>query len=171
MSHVTTWRYELPSIPHGDSWSIVFIDSTGCVAICSDYGDWCHRWQTRYCGYSDFRDFLVSAGSDYVANKLGSGRREELKVYAGSATRKNIRQHIRERRRSGYLSKEQARGEWELAGSDIEDGLTGFGEWLQQTSFSDAYELAIYRMSFGLEHWSTVSFPRLKAMLRAELVA
>lgn len=170
---VTTWRYVLPSLPDGkDSWSIVFVDSTGCVAVLSDYGDWCYRWQTRHCGHNDFRDFLCRLDSDYVARKLGLGRKEELQVYDGEATRKNIRRRICESRRDGSLSRRVARAEWDLAGGDIEDnGLVGFHEWYQHTTFSDAYDFAIYRMSHGLHHWVTVSFPRLKDMLRAELAA
>lgn len=170
---VTTWRYVLPSLPKGeDSWSIVFVDSTGCVAVLSDYGDWCYRWVTKHCGFDDFRKFLVQADWGYVAMKLGLGREDALRVYDGEATRKNIRRRIREARRDGSLSKKQARDEWELAGSDIEDnGLVGFHEWYQHTKFSDAYECAVYRMSHGLHHWVTVSFPRLKEVLRAELAA
>lgn len=170
---ITTWRYSLPSLPGGeDSWSIVFVDSTGCVAVLSDYGDWCFRWQQRHCGHDDVRDFLWRLDADYLARKLGMGRKEELQVYDGEATRKRIREHICQYRRSGSLSKEVAREEWELAGNDLEDnGEVGFHEWYLNTSFSDAYEMASYRMSHGLHHWATVSFLRLKTLLLAELEA
>jgi hypothetical protein len=173
LPRITTWRYCLPALPGGgDSWSIIFLDSTGCVAVCSDYGDWCYRWQTRYCGHDDFRQFLAHADSGYVAHKLGCGRREELQVYDGEATRKHIQRYICERRREGGLSKEEARHEWALAGSDLEDnGQVGFHEWYLQTEIGDAYEFAVYRMSHGLHHWMTVSFRRLQGILRAQLAA
>jgi len=169
--NVTTWRYHLPSLPDWkDTWSIVFVDSTGCVAICSDHGSWCYRWDVKHSGHDDFREFLLRADGDYVARKLGQGRKEELEVYDGERTLKNIRWHILQDRRHGDLTKEQARKEWELAGSEVEDnGIVGFHEWYQRTSYADAYEFARYRMSYGLQHWTKVSFLRLKEAIRAEL--
>jgi len=172
MGGVVTWRYVLPSLPEGrDSWSIVFVDSTGCVAVLSDYGDWCYRWVTKHCGFDDFRKFLAQAETDYVARKLGGGRRGDLEVYDGHATAKNIRERICSYRRDGTFSREKARHEWNLVGSDVEDNTIGFHDWYMHTSFDCSYEFAIYRMSESLKHWATVSFPRLQELLRAELAS
>ncbi len=168
---VTTYRYHLPPLPKfHDSWSIVFVDSTGCVAVCSDHGDWCYRWNVQHCGHSDFREFLLGADWHYIANKLGGGRREELRVYDGEETRKRIQRYICETRRERDLSKAQARHEWELADSSVEDdGEVGFNRWLEDTRLEEAYEFAAYRMSRGLEHWAKISLPRLQDAIRAEL--
>lgn len=171
MSATTTWRYYLPALPdYSDSWSIVFVDSTGCVAVCSDYGDWCHRWVTKYTGCADFRDFFVDSGADYVASKFGGGRRYELDVLDGDATRRRIRRDICERRRQGGLSREEARVEWELCDSVVE-GDREFSLWLRDTRLDDAFELAVHTMAGGLKHWVTVSLPRLQQMIREQLAA
>jgi hypothetical protein len=168
---VSTYRYHLPSLPDWrDSWSIVFVDSTGTVAVCSDYGDWCYRWSVQHCGHSDFREFLLQADWHYVATKFGSGRREELKVYDGEETRKRIQSYILKTRRELGLSKSQARHEWALANSSVEDdGEVGFHHWIAETRIEEAFEFGVYRMSRGLEHWAKISFPRLQDAIRAEL--
>lgn len=166
---IQTWRYYLPALEdHTDSWSIVFVDSTGCVAVCSDYGDWCYRWVTRYTGCADFRDFLVDVGADYVASKFGGGRRHELDVLDGDATRTSIRREICAQRRRGSLSREVARAEWERCDS-IVDGEVEFHDWLRETNLDDAYEYAVHTMASGIKHWVTVSLPRLQAMIRKQL--
>ena len=167
----TTWRYALPSLPAGtDSWSIVFVDSTGAVAVLSDYGNWCYRWVTEHTGFRDFREFLVQADWDYVARKLGSGRREDLSVYDGNATSVAIRAHVATARRDGSLSAEDAATEWALAkDSELEDSIVGFHDWYRETSLPNPYEFAVYRMDHGLKHWATVSLPRLQEAIREEL--
>ncbi len=167
----TTWRYQLPALPDGsDSWSIVFIDSTGCVAVLSDYGTWCFRWVTAHTGFPDFRQFFESTGPDYVAGKFGMGKKEELQVYDGQETFEKIREHIRTERRAQRLSHEDALREWEIA-SSVEDDIVGFYDWYRETSFESAHEFAVYRMSYGLKHWVTVALPRLQELLRKELEA
>jgi hypothetical protein len=170
--HVTTtWRYVLPALADGsDSWSIVFVDSTGAVAVLSDYGNWCYRWLTAHTGFRDFREFLVQVDWDYTARKLGSGRREDLSVYDGDATFVAIRAYIVTARREGTLDAEEAQKEWRLADdSGLESNLVGFHEWYQQTSLPSPYEFAVYRMDHGLKHWATVSLPRLQELIRADL--
>jgi hypothetical protein len=164
---IKTWRYYLPeSRELRDGWSIVFVDSTGCVAVCSDYGDWCYRWVTRHTGCEDFRDFFVSTTADYVASKFGGG----LRVLDGDATRDNIRKDICERRRRQSLARDEARAEWELCDSVV-DGELEFQLWRRETELPDSYEMAVHTVESGLKHWTTVSLPRLQAMMREQLAA
>ncbi len=164
---IVTWRYYVPSLEDGtDSWSIVFIDSTGVVAVCSDYGDWCYRWVTRYTGSEDFRDFFVGRGSDYVASKLSSGRRDG-EVFDEDTTRANVRREILTLRRDRTLSAEEARDEWDRSGGI--DGELGFQDFLGDTDLADMYECAASCMAGGLKHWVTVSLPRLQQLIREQL--
>lgn len=52
-------------------WATIIIRPNGQIFINSDYGDWCFWWN----GFGkDFKQFLISLNSDYLASKLGSNR-------------------------------------------------------------------------------------------------
>ena len=168
MSTVKTWRYSLPGQKEPyDSWTIAFIDSTGCVAILSDYGDWCYRWSTPNTGKDDFRKFFVGIDASYAAGKLA--RQEDRSVFDGAATRERIRKDILRDRRDLSLTAEQAREEWDLVDTIDDDNECSFGEYLQNTELQDVFEYAAHRLASGLRHWVTVSLPRLQQMIREEL--
>lgn len=164
---VTTWRYTLNSCDNPrDSWSIVFVDSTGCFSVLSDHGDWAYRWVTQHTGQDDFRKFLVQIDSNYLARKIG--RAEDNAVFDGDRTRQDLRKQVIELRREGRWTRDRARREWDLVG-EIEGHPVSFDLFLQSTTIEEAWEFRHTRREFGLDHWSRVSFPRLKEVIRAEL--
>lgn len=163
MSDVQVWRYKLPSIrePVFDSWSVVFIDSTGVFSVVSDYGNWAYWWTSFG---DDIRKFLTQCDSDYVGRKLGGA---DLRVFDGEETQKEVRKEICRARREGELDRYRAREEWDNAGI-IDDEYT-FQQFLEDTGLDDLHECARMRWDHGIKHWSHVSFPRLQELLRKEL--
>lgn len=160
---VRTFRYELPALSdHTDSWSIVFVDETGCVAVLSDYGNWAHRWWTPHTGKDDIRDFIASMGTDYAANKLGTvGDNDQ---YDGRATQEKIRAHIEKFETGDVLRHEMCL--WEDTDFDEERGFT---RWWESTKLDEPWTFQVRRRSPRLEHWVKVSLPRLQQAIRAEL--
>jgi hypothetical protein len=167
---VKVWRYTLPSTrePVYDSWSIVFVDETGCVAIISDWGNWSMRWVTQHTAHTDFRRFLIQCDYDYAARKLG--RSEDQSVFDAEATRAAINKHVLEARRDKSLTKAQADKEMRLLDM-IEDHHASFDLWLQETKLEEAWNFRVSKRAHGLDHWTRVSFERLKAVIKAELDA
>lgn len=156
------WRYAEPNRDTFEGWFIAFLDSAGCLAILSDYGDYSYRWCWNR-EDKDIRAFLAGCNAGYVAEKLGYNVKSE---FDGEATRRAIQEHILDARRWGDLDKEEARREWDAIGS-MEDEL-GFHSWYSETKISDAHEF--YRtckpqlQAFMKEVW-----PRLQARIAAEL--
>jgi hypothetical protein len=162
---VTLHRYYLPN-ENGAGWAEIVIGSNGFFAAVSDYGNYAFAW--RHHGESDARKFFLRAERDwdYFARKLGG---EHYRVYDGVETRQAIRKRIVAERRHGDLASEEARAEWEDAGTDIEDSELAFGEWLTRTCLCDAWELSAYRVDPPLEAFCKRTLPRLAAAIRAEL--
>jgi hypothetical protein len=73
---VTTWRYYLPNDEMLEGWAIVFLDSIGCFSTVSDWGNYGYRWDSPgSTGGTDFRQWLIERGDDYLLSKLCPGRR------------------------------------------------------------------------------------------------
>ena len=162
---VRLWRYYLPN-KSGEGWAEIVIGSNGFFAAVSDYGNYAFAW--RHHGETDVRKFFLRAERDwdYFARKLGG---ERFQVYDGAVTRRAIREQIVAERRQGNLTPDEARAEWELAGSDLEDNERGFGEWLSRTSLCDAWHFCKYRAEPSLEAFCKRTLARLAVVIRAEL--
>lgn len=167
---VKLWRYVLPSV-RGEGWAVFVLGSDGFFSAVSDFGNYAYLWRAHGC--ADFRQFLLGAARDwsYFANKLSEGERE----YDGTATRRGIQRHILEYRRDRTLSKEEARREWDLCGSDVEDygHGGGFADWYRETALPDAAFFAVYRIPKQAEMFVKKTLaarlvPLLEAELRAE---
>ena len=74
---VTTWRYHLPNI-NLEGWVIAFLDSTGCLSVLSDFGDYGYRWHEGGWGPGDFREFFVRCDSGYISRKIASRAHSSL---------------------------------------------------------------------------------------------
>lgn len=175
---VTTWRYHLPNERPLEGWAIVFLDSIGCFACLSDYGDYGYRWPEA--GWSnpqerDFRQAFLSFDDGYILRKLA--RRDE---YDGEATAKNIRRHICEMRREGAAysphsragawTKQRARDEWNLLKRhDDVSGREFFAFWYQDTTIQDCAELAVYDIPKQAVAFVERVMGRLREAIRADL--
>ncbi len=94
---VKVWRYEeANSAEYYGGWFITFIDTKGCLAVLSDYGDYSYRWS----GSGDIRKSLLNFNDDYVFEKLGYNVKSEID---GESVRKRIREYILQQRREGGL--------------------------------------------------------------------
>jgi len=162
---VKLWRYWLPNQNH-QGWAEIVICSTGFFGVVSDFGNYSYLWTHH--GYDDVRKFFLRAERDwdYFARKLGG---EHATVYDGQRTARGIRDFILEQRRSGELTAERAREEWELIDSDLEDNMSGFDAWYRSTKFEDVCEFHRTRITPQLEAFCKVTMARLADVIRSEL--
>lgn len=171
-------RYYLPSnclhqTKDYDSWSVWLVDeATGTLCIFGDYGSWAHTWGRSGRsgkGKLDFRHELIRFSSDYLANKLSYGVPSK---YDGEKTLESVRRYILTLRRSGSLSREQAREDYDDA-SQVEDGEPGFSNFLdggkgRWNRYLDECRSSQHNDDWRL-HLATVSFKRFKAAVRADM--
>jgi hypothetical protein len=159
-------RYELPSIDGLEGWATIVLGADGFFAAVTDYGNYAYRW--CHTGDDDFRNFVVSISGDYL---LGKVSRDD--VYDGETTARDIKRRIRRQRREGWITKDEARTEWELVEScDVENGGEhAFGCWYEETNMCDASKMRSDRYPNDATAFAEKTLPRLKAMLRAELAA
>ena len=161
---VTTWRYHLPSV-NCEGWAVAFLDSIGCFAVLSDYGDYGHRWPQNGWGPGGFRDFFLQCGDDYVLRKIAP-----RKCYDGDATFREVKRRICDLRRHGSWSRDRAREEWDLLlGSEGLYSREDFSVWYQRTQIDEAYDLAVYDVEPQAKGFVTFCLPRLREAIRAEL--
>lgn len=157
----TLRRYDVRS--EKGAWLGTFvIADDGYFSAVTDFGTYGYWWSSAG---ECFRSFLARIDDGYL---LGKVSREE---YDGAATLKEVKARIRELRRSGSLTKEQARYEWSL----IEDrdelsSEVAFGMWYNDTEI-DAYELACRSYPNEARNFATQVWPRFVMMLREELAA
>jgi len=167
VSEVQLRRYVI-RVPERLAWAIILIASDGMLAICSDYGNYGHKWPPQGWGEGDFRSFLLEIETDYyLRSKLSKEN-----FYSGRKTLENIRDHILNYRRSGIYTREEASEEWELVNryaGDIELNAIGFHEWYLETHIDGAGELSHYTYNPQLNGFCEHIWPRFREMLQAEL--
>lgn len=161
---VTLRRYVVPNEPDNrfSGWGIFLIDSSGMLACVTDYGNYAYKWSSI--GPRDFRAFLCGCDDGYLTGKLAPE-----KSYDGDATEKHIRRTILEDRRRGELSCEAAREEWDLLDNSDLSSEMGFGEWLRETTYSDAWDFAVRTHSAEIQMFCERLWPRLVAQLKQQL--
>jgi hypothetical protein len=167
---VKLWQYYLPNETGSIAgWAEIVLTSTGMLAAVSDYGDYAFAWRHFGCG-GDFRQFVLQIGPDHLADKL-SYNHQHIE-YDVATTVRGIKEKICEARRRRGVSKDWARGEWDLI--ECNGGLHGeyeFVLWYQQTKFNDASDMRCERQTPQLVAFVEKTLPRLKAAIRAELQA
>ena len=164
---VTTWRYSVPS-EKGEGWAILFLDSVGCVAALSDWGDWAYRWNPR--GYEegdgrDFRHFILSCDDDYLLRKLAP-----TQEWDGDATLVNVKETIIGLRRAKEWTADEARGEWELL--EHCEGMHSeynFWDWSRDTELQDTHELPVFKYSMQAQLFLARCLPRLREAIKNDL--
>lgn len=83
-------------------WALATVnDHTGELTICSDWGNWTHRWNVRHLGAPTLTDFLSDRSSaDYLANKLSlEGGPRSGEEFDADETIAEFRRMLAERRR------------------------------------------------------------------------
>lgn len=181
MSDVKVWRYSFPSIK-GEGWAIFFLDSVGCFAALSDWGDWSYRWNPR--GYEegdgrDFRHFILTCSDDYLLRKLAPQQE-----YDPEATLQSVKEAIIEWRRDKHSSrkvtretlpeltpKALARDMWDEL-RPMYDNLCDphqFSRWMEHTELQDTTELYCTKFSEQAKIFLQRCMPRLREALKNEL--
>jgi hypothetical protein len=167
VSGVTFWRYSLPPEDgHLGGWGIFILDSTGMFTAVTDYGNYAFRWTATGC--SDFRCFFPGTHGDYLLGKVAQ------REYDGKATLANIRRYLNEAVESEAMTEERAAEERELLERlhlDELETACDFREWLEDTSITDAYELAVEDYTAEARCFAERLFPRLVEAITAQLKA
>jgi hypothetical protein len=175
---VRVWRYHLARCTgedgyERDSWSIVFIDEAGFVAICSDYGNWAYCWPPRHTAEGDTRKFLLSCDYDYIARKLGSSAENE--EYDHDATVKSLKTEIAKYRREEPDSYPAYQARDDVTALDACSDEHEMIEWIYHCNINRVSDGMLYagarkfRRNGRLDHWTRVAFPRLQAAIREDL--
>jgi len=161
------WRYSVPS-EEGEGWAILFLDSAGCFAALSDWGDWAYRWNPR--GYEegdarDFRHFILSCDDDYLLRKLAP-----TQEYDGESTFKNVKETIIGLRREGEWTKDEAREEWDkLEYCEGMHSEFNFLDWSRDTKLEDTHEIAVFMYSQQAKMFLARCMPRLREAIKNDL--
>jgi hypothetical protein len=137
--HRIVWSVVVRTKNMGHIWAKVFMDSTGALAIISDFGDYAYHWSSW--GDRDFREFLLGLDDSYLGGKLDIGRPGPDPLDE-EATVKRVREEILGMRRRYSLSKSDARHEWELVDDWLKEGQVE--RWLEETTLEEAWELLVY---------------------------
>lgn len=163
------WTYWLPS-EKGEGYAWIVLDSEGRFMTISDWGNYAYWWSPNSTDTSDFRhwvrDHLCGPYFDYLVGKLGMDRGRVLKV---EESVKRIKDEVCKTRRTGGLTKEEARDEWDLIDGAHDEGA--LYNWHTETKLQDAFELPVHDYPTQLYCFAEKVMPRLKALLDAELAS
>ncbi len=149
--------------PGKNGYARFWITDDGCLTCITDYGNYAYWWGSPGC---EFREFLTSCGTDYVANKLGGGRE-----FDGEQTVENIKDCILRRRRELRLTRYEARREWEELPGSCFDSSDDFAHWMHRTKLEDAWELSSYCVPHRVQAFMKHVWPLLVAKLKHELAS
>lgn len=169
---IKVWRYSIPRSPPGaeprDSWSRVFVDEEGFVAIFSDYGHWSHVWPPLGWCTDDLRKELLRMDAGYLRGKLGA---QHARIFSAMRTIKAVRERIVQLRATQEIRGDVARRDWKEIGTvyaefEYKDFLAAFP--VRHLRYEGCANYDVHN-AVGLDHWVNVSFPRLKMRLREQL--
>jgi hypothetical protein len=158
LTSARTYRFHATA-PHIE-WALCTVnDATGELLICSDWGNWTHRWNPKHLGSPSLTHFIADRqGYDYLANKLLD--RDDAWVLDTDATiaqwRRTLAEaRLREGRRRGYhdgrepLTADLAREIWDALGSLHDDAqhepifiehacqIDGFSYWISERPWDE----------------------------------
>lgn len=166
-------RYYLaPTTPGGtgggDSWSLWLLDQeTGSLSIVSDYGNWAHRLGRCGFAHADFRIQFLGLYSDYVRRKLASG---VPKLFDEEATKQAIEKAYWEQMGTDVAFCKDDDLERATSNIDGEVSFAKFVEEFDEWDFSDCAKYTTHESQW-LDHLMTVTLPRVRAAIQAELEA
>jgi hypothetical protein len=159
------WRYVLANVGNFHcGWAIILLDDTGTFTTVSDYGNYGYRWTS----FGDnFREFLSHIDNGYLMSKITHGWDKKIDL---EATARGVKDYILEQRRSGDLSKEDARTEWDLVEENLcDDDQCGFQNWCVNTEIGDSWEFAVNAVDRQAEAFIEHVWPRFVELLKADL--
>lgn len=150
----------------GWSWCRLLWEEHGRVIILSDHGCWSHWWGHRGDGVS-VPAFLAKVGRDYAGGKMLWPNAAEFDI---DLTVRSAKLDIIHSRRSGHLSKEDAREEWDAL---VEIGNEwDFYQWASDSRIEGASEhhttsIARAWVNFWDQLWVPCVLPELKKLVEA----
>jgi len=153
----------------GRDWGRIILDpSLGLICCYTSYGSYNFRWSSPG---SDFRKFLTQINYGYAMGKF-LGAREVLDI---DATIKRLKADVRESRRDGGLTKEEAQECYEAIASCADYDQGAFMQALSQTEytthFPDWWEMGVYHYgSDAVGFWKNMWTPLVR-FLKKQLAA
>ncbi len=161
---MNVYRYSEPNTDRHEGWYIAFIDEAGALAVLSDYGDFCYRWNIRGTD-RPIRQFLLECHREYILSKIA--RKDK---YDGDRTLTNVRSEILRMRMVGGFSEGEARDEWDgLKYESIELSEANFNSWYSGTRLGDVSELVVYDYPPMALAFIEYIWPRLLQQIQKDL--
>lgn len=157
---------EISARASGEWCRLLLEESTGRVQLISSWGTYSYRWTSI--GNQTLPAFLAQCDWHYLASKfLGT----DAYVFDQPETAVGLMEWICRARRSGDLSKDQAREEWDLA-SQLRRGDISWEGWGSSTSLCDPWEFGKripnpQWVRFWEVLWEPLVRPALKEMHRS----
>lgn len=166
-----TWRFSLPNVD-GQGWAIVFMDSAGCFAALSDYGDVLYRWWSA----KSLPHAFLSFGDSYLLDKFSFAK----KVYDPKSSLAAVREFlleekklVLEERRGSVMTKAEASKRWMLLNDEEEsirlydelDTEAAFVRWTEYSELDDPNEFYMVGPDDDVRAFVKNIVPRLKALL------
>lgn len=173
MAEVLVHRYAVRNGRIGEGWAIAFVDSVGCLAVLSDYGNYAYRWPSQGWGSIDFRRFLLAIDTDYLLRKICGSERE----YRGAETLEAIRGEILDRRREARrnpgsriaLTWDEACHEWDLLSEfDLRD-RGGFERWCEVSGLGEPETREVVGLPRQAVAFAERAWPRIRRAIELDL--
>jgi hypothetical protein len=159
--------YSFRFAPYG--WAILTInESTGEIAINSDWGNYSHRWHVGHIGEDNLHAFFLKASAEYIVNKFSHSNKTDLAdVLDPESTKKGISERIEELLAEGTIPEALAvtlREELEeWAAEDFDTHLCPSD---LEANLYEPYEYLVDMPSTRSVFLTEVLIPTLKAYLR-----
>lgn len=173
-SRVESWHLRFKS-----GWAVLTIDEkTGVVSLCSDWGDYMHRWNPAHTGKKGpnaMKEFIAGASLGYLVDKFHYGKHEsERYEFDGEATKESIKRTIIQSRISGGISIVAARELWMELKHHIDlDSAEGFMQSIEGTDLDEfldcSYEYIETKSPPSLLFLMDELLPALQRQLKGEL--
>lgn len=161
------WHYKIQSTGAGEGWAHVMIREDGFFATVSDYGNYAYWWTAT--GKKDVREFFLRAEDDwhYFAKKLRPDTQLDQE-----ASFDRVLQDIREERRRGDLTKEEARERYEHVKWFGRDDWEGFLRDEDTNRYWDeVWDFTVRTLSADVVCYTQKILPKVAKLIEAELAA
>lgn len=165
MADIQYWRYTIRPDDRSLGWCVCIIASDGIVSVISDYGNWNYWW--THIGVPDIRQFFSGLDHDYLMRKFDPEQHVDL-----DATLVAVKRRILELRRSGELTKDGAREEWDIAENELSanpvEADAAVDRWARETKLEEYWEIIQTDFESGLRWFIKKQWPLLKEAVRAD---
>lgn len=157
------WRFD------NNYWLRVFIDEEDKIlSLYNDWGSYIYQWTSI--GEKSFKQFISTCDNQYLINKLVP--KEERREFDVIATKEYLQKDILYARRTGDMSKEEARYIWSLLcniiySMDIQDFITFVQD--NDELYDFVQDSVCYKPTYLYEVFDRLFIPAIKEQFSSEV--